>query len=137
MMGVYASPDQRVAGGGCLDLTTMVAEELGLEAGSITGTWDFAHSLQIVWKNALGEHETVEELISLVFQTMDDYRVGKASTVFRDRAAELGHLVLSNKKKQTTRFVRSLARGLQAWFRNLPDRRQGRALRRGGEGGQE
>jgi len=46
--GVYASPDQRVAGGCCLDLTTMVAEELGLEAGSITGTWDFAHSLQIV-----------------------------------------------------------------------------------------
>lgn len=63
--GVYASPDQRVAGGCCLDLTTMVAEELGLEAGSITGTWDFAHGLQIVWKNALGEHETVEELITL------------------------------------------------------------------------
>ena len=55
--GVYASPEQRVAGGGCLDLTRMVEEELGLEEGAITGTWDIAHNLQIVWKNGLSEHE--------------------------------------------------------------------------------
>ena len=118
--GVYASPEQRVAGGGCLDLTRMVEEELGLEEGAITGTWDIAHNLQIVWKNGLSEHEAVEELIQLIFNTMDDYRVGQSSTKFRDLAAQLGHLVLSNKKRQTTRFVRSFARGLQAWFRNLP-----------------
>ena len=117
---MYASPEQRVAGGGCLDLTRMVEEELGLEAGAITGIWDFAHNMQIVWKNSLGEHEAVEELIELIFQTMDDYRVGQSSTKFRAKAAELSHLVLNNKKRQTTRFVRSFARGLQAWFRNLP-----------------
>jgi hypothetical protein len=44
---VYATPDQRVAGGGCLNLVTMVAEELGLEDGSLTGTWDIAHNLQV------------------------------------------------------------------------------------------
>ena len=60
---MYTSPEQRVAGGGCLDLTRMVEEELGLEAGAITGIWDFAHNMQIVWKNSLGEHEAVEELI--------------------------------------------------------------------------
>ena len=75
---VYASPEQRVAGGGCLDLTRMVEEELGLEEGAITGTWDIAHNLQIVWKNGLSEHEAVEELIQLIFNTMDDYRVGQS-----------------------------------------------------------
>ena len=91
-----------------------------MEEGSITGTWDFAHNLQIIWKNTLAQHQTVEEIINLVFQTMDNFRTGKASSVFRERASQLGHLVLSNKKRQTTRFVRSLVRGLQAWFRNLP-----------------
>jgi hypothetical protein len=45
--GVYATTEQRVAGGGCLSLTTMVAEELGLEEGSLTGTWDLAHNQQV------------------------------------------------------------------------------------------
>ena len=105
-----------MAGGGSLNLTANVEEEVGLEEGSITGTWDFAHNLQIIWKNTLAQHQTVEEIINLVFQTMDNFRTGKASSVFRERASQLGHLVLSNKKRQTTRFVRSLVRGLQAWF---------------------
>ena len=109
-----------MAGGGSLNLTANVEEELGLEEGSITGSWDFAHNLQIIWKNTLAQHQTVEEIIQLVFQTMDNFRTGKASSVFRERASQLGHLVLSNKKRQTTRFVRSLVIGLQAWFRNLP-----------------
>ena len=45
--GVYATPEQRVGGGGCLDLPGAVAAELGLADGSITGTWDFAHNLQV------------------------------------------------------------------------------------------
>ena len=102
-------------GGSSLDLTTVTAnveEELGLEEGSITGSWDFAHNLQIIWKNTLAQHQTVEEIIQLVFQTMDNFRTGKANSVFRERASHLGHLVLSNKKRQTTRFVRSLVRGV-------------------------
>jgi hypothetical protein len=118
--GVYASQEQRVTGGGSLDLPASVAAELGLEEDSLTGTWDYSHSLQIVWKNALGLHPVVEELISFLFSVMDDYRMGQASTIFRARAADLGHLVLTNKKKQTTRFVRSLVRGMQAFLRNLP-----------------
>ena len=37
-----------------------------------------------------------------------------------ERAKELGYLVLTNKQYQTTRFVRSLIRGLTAALRNLP-----------------
>jgi hypothetical protein len=118
--GVYASKEQRVGGGGSLDLPAAVAAELGLEKSSLTGTWDFSHSLQIIWNNSLARHPVVEELITLMFGVMDDYRVGQAGAVFRARAAELGHLVLTNKKRQTTRFVRSLVRGMQAFLRNLP-----------------
>ena len=35
--GVYATRDERVDGGGCLELKKKVAEILGLEAGHITG----------------------------------------------------------------------------------------------------
>ena len=62
----------------------------------------------------------MEDLINLVFSAMDEYRTGKSNTIFRAKAAELGHLILSNKKKQTTRFVRCLVGGLQAHLRNLP-----------------
>ena len=96
------SKEQRVAGGGCLDLPNSVAAELGLPDGSLTGTWDYGHNLQIVWNNALTQHPVVEELITLIFSVMDDYRTGKAGSLFRARAAELSHLVLTNKKRQTT-----------------------------------
>jgi hypothetical protein len=117
---VYASKEQRVGGGGSLDLPAVVAEELGLEEESITGTWDYAHNLQIVWQRALAQHPVVEDLINSMFAIMDDFRVGKASTMFRVKAVELGHLILSNKKKQVTRFVAAMMKGAQAYLRNLP-----------------
>ena len=117
---MYASPEQRVGGGGCLNLPKAVALELGLEEDRLTGVWDYSHSLQIIWNNALKKHNTVEDLINLVFSAMDEYRTGKSSAIFRARAVALGHLILSNKKKQTTRFVRSLVGGLQTYLRNLP-----------------
>ena len=46
--GVYASREERVDGGGSLDLSAKVAEELGLVEGSLTGTWDVAHQLQVI-----------------------------------------------------------------------------------------
>ena len=103
-----------------MDLPEAVAEELGLPRGSLTGTLDFAHNLQIIWNNSLKEHNVVQDLITLMFGAMDDYRTGQSCTIFRDKAEVLGNLVLSNKKNQTTRFVRSLQRGLQAYLRNLP-----------------
>ena len=101
--GVYASKQQRLGGGGCLELVAAMDAELGLEEGSLTGTWDYAHILQIIWKNSLAKHPKVEGLISMMFDVMDHYRVGKASTEFREKAEELQYHVLSNKKSQTTR----------------------------------
>ena len=46
--GVFASSEERVDGGGCLELVAMVEDELGLERGSLTGTWDHAHQLQVM-----------------------------------------------------------------------------------------
>ena len=45
--GVYASTEQRTAGGGSLNLVYRFSELLGVEADSITGTWDHAHLLQV------------------------------------------------------------------------------------------
>ena len=45
--GVYASPEERVAGGGCLSLVDNVTELLGLDKGDITGIWDVGHNLQV------------------------------------------------------------------------------------------
>ena len=46
--GVFASSEERVDGGGCLELVAMVEVELGIEQGSLTGTWDHAHQLQVM-----------------------------------------------------------------------------------------
>ena len=65
-----------------------MAVELGLKEGSLTGTWDYSHSLKIIW-NGLKKNPTVEDLINLVFSAMDEYRTGKSNTIFRAKAAEL------------------------------------------------
>ena len=45
--GVYASPEERVSGGGCLSLVDTVTEALGLSKGDISGVWDMSHNLQV------------------------------------------------------------------------------------------
>ena len=45
--GVYASPEERVSGGGCLSLVDTVTEALGLTKGDISGVWDMSHNLQV------------------------------------------------------------------------------------------
>ena len=47
--GVYASKEERVAGGGCLSLVENVTEVLGLDKEAITGIWDTGHNLQVIW----------------------------------------------------------------------------------------
>ena len=104
--GVYATDEQRVAGGGSLNLTKFVAIELGLEVGDITGTWDVAHQLQLVWNRVIKKNAKVIALIKVYFDAMSDFSLGKASTIFQNRAKELGNLVLTPKKQQTTRFIK-------------------------------
>ena len=51
---------------------------------------------------------------------MQTMNCGKSATLFLEKAEELENNVLTNKKLQTTRFVRSLLRGLTSALRNLP-----------------
>ena len=118
--GVYATAEQRVSGGGCLNLIKFVAEELGLDVGDITGTWDIAHQLQLIWKKIISNNVKVDKVIKIYFNAMSDFSLEKSSTIFYNRARELGNLVLTPKKQQTTRFVRSLIRGLRSAMQNLP-----------------
>ena len=76
--------------------------------------------MQLVYKHGLANNPSMEESLHVMFTSMDEYRLGQSSTLFRKTAQELGHLVLTNKKDQTTRFVRSAARAMKAFFQNLP-----------------
>ena len=59
-------------------------------------------------------------LMKIYFDAMSKFSLGKAYTDFRDKAQELGNLVLTSKKYQETHFVRSLVRGLHTAIQNLP-----------------
>ena len=118
--GVYATKEQRTAGGGSLSLIIFVARELGLEDGDITGTWDVSHLLQIIWNDVLKEDKSVLKMIDIYFKAMGNWRLGKQSIIFENRAKMLGNLVLKNKHYLTTRFVRSLMLGLRTAAQNLP-----------------
>ena len=73
-----------------------------------------------MYHHGLAEHPVMEETIKLMFTTMSEFRLGKSSTLFNKMASELGHLVLTNKKDQTTRFIRSAARAVKTFLQNLP-----------------
>ena len=119
-MIVYATNEQRVSGGGSLNLVNFVAEELGLEPGDISGTWDVSHQLQLIWQHVLKDNPKILRTIRVFFDAMSSLNLGKQSTIFHAKAQELGNLVLTNKNYQETRFVRSLIRGLRSATQNLP-----------------
>ena len=58
--------------------------------------------------------------IKLMFTDMSEFRLGKASTLFHSMARELGHMVLTNKNNQETRFIRATARAEKTFMQNLP-----------------
>ena len=51
--GVYADSEERLMGGGSLELKKNVTKELNLNKNSITGNWDYSHNLQLVWADVL------------------------------------------------------------------------------------
>ena len=63
-------------------------------------------SFQLVLKHGLSGEKDLEEAIHVMYSTLGELRLGKASTVFENRARELGAFVIANKKNQETRFVR-------------------------------
>ena len=76
--------------------------------------------MQLVWSDVIKKKQWILDIIDTYFSAMQNQNMGKASTVFHERAAELNNIVLANQTYQTTRFVRALQRGLTAALRNLP-----------------
>ena len=117
--GVYARTEERVGGGGSLNLTKYVALELGLEDGDLTGTWDAGHQLQIIWSKGLKANPKILEVVQTVFEAMSDFSLGKSATIFTERAKDLKCLVLTPKNEQKTRWVRATLRGIGTAMVNL------------------
>ena len=103
--GVYATTAQRTAGGGSLNLIRWMEMFLGVEEGSITGTWDISHLMQIVFRCGLLENVSIKAALDFYVDVMGEHRVGKQAVIFSRFAAEEGALVVTNKKHQTTRYV--------------------------------
>lgn len=118
--GVFAEKSQRVRGGGSLSLVSNLVDLLNLPPGSITGDWDPSHLMQLIFSDTMKDHPIIMKVMTILFNAMKEFNLGKASTHFEEVASELGHIVLKNKTYQTTRFVRSFVRAITAALRNLP-----------------
>ena len=55
--GVYASKEERSAGGGCLSLMKNFAQWCGADESQFTGNWDMGHQLQLVFGNIMKEND--------------------------------------------------------------------------------
>ena len=50
--------------------------------------------MQLTYADVLKAHPEVVKIIKLVFDCMKEFNIGKSSTLFHERAAELGSLCL-------------------------------------------
>ena len=73
-----------------------------------------------VFHDMLQKLPWVLKYLKTYFSVMQSMHCGKSATIFLEKAEELENNVLTNKKLQITRFVRSLLRGLTSALRNLP-----------------
>ena len=117
---VYANKDKRIRGGGSLSLTEELSRQLGLEKTAITSDVDGGHAMQSTMGDCMRDNPIIMKTINILFDAMKHFHLGKAGTIFHERAQEMEHLVLTNKKNQTTRFVRATLRGATTGLRNLP-----------------
>ena len=104
--GVYASPEERVKGGGCLSLNKHFADWCDIPSDSFSGNWDMGHKLQLVYGDVLLADDNVKTLNKLVFSSMGDFTSGQRGLKFKELSKELNQPTLSNKKFQETRWVR-------------------------------
>ena len=87
---------------------------------NISGNWDFAHKLQLVFHDVFKQRSWIMEKLKPYFAIMKSMNNGKASTLFQEVAEDLEYIVLTNKTLQTTRFVRAFQRAITSALRNLP-----------------
>ena len=84
-----------------------------------TGHWDVAHRLQLVYADVLKVNPALAKFLKVV-DMAKSYCQGKDGLVFQELAYELKASYLTDKSEQTTRWVRSLLRMIEAYLRNLP-----------------
>ena len=122
--GVYCSPEERLHGGGGLSLCDKFGELLGLQPGEISGNHDMSHNLQLAYSDVFNHDrkgdKKMKKIINDVYSVMSDYNSGQAGSIFMEAAMKLNHVVLANKGRNKTRFVRSDFRGLQTYMTNIP-----------------
>ena len=121
---MYASTEERLHRGGGLSLSNTFAEVLGLEEGDVTGNHDMSHNLQLVYSDVFKHDRTgdikIKKITEHVYKVMSDYNTRQAGSIFLEAASRMNRLVLTNKARQKTRFVRSDLRGMQAYMTNVP-----------------
>ena len=118
--GVYATPEERIKGGGSLSLTHFFAQEVGLQQKDISGQWDVSHNLQLIYNDVILKSLDTKSILKFVFDSMSSYTCGKRATFFQETAQSLHNMVLKNQKSQQTRFVRSVLRAMHAFCLNCP-----------------
>ena len=118
--GVFADKEERVSGGGCLQLRKTMEELLGKDEGDLLGDWEPAHKLEIIFHKVLVHNAKVENNITVFADIQKEYKIGKKASQFEDMAAACCFLTLKNKTYQKTRFVRSLLRVLTTGLTNTP-----------------
>ena len=74
----------------------------------------------LVFGDMLKKLPYVLKTLKIYFSVMESMHCGKSATLFLEMAAQLENAVLTNKKMQITRFVRSLQRSITSAMRNLP-----------------
>ena len=97
--GVYADPEECVYGSGSLSITINVEIALGQPKGFITGQWDIAHLLQVLFANVMKKNAILDNISKDIFDIMKDFRIGKASLKFHELAHEMNYLILECQKE--------------------------------------
>ena len=120
--GVYASSEERKGNRGGLSLRHQFAKYLDISVEDITGNHDLSHNMQLSYSDIFkdGSDGPNNSLIKEVFNIMSLHKYGKAGVLFNNAASDLGHVVLTNKCFQETRFVAATLRGLNTFLVNLP-----------------
>ena len=114
----HGTYDERVAGGGCLSLMAHFAEWCNLPSNEFTGHWDIGHRLQLVYADILKKSPDLSKFLKIV-NTATSYCQGKDGLLLHELAMEMKVSMLADKSEQTTRWVRSLLRLVEAFYRNI------------------
>ena len=94
------------------------AKWCGKQRDSYSGHWDVGHRLELVYKDALNKCPELKKFLKIV-EKARGYCYGKDGLILQQLAFELKTSFLSEKSDQKTRWVRSLLRMIDTYFRNL------------------